>query len=268
MKFSKYLISLVIIACLSNTYMFATEINNESAIEIVNLEEKEIKEQKNKLKEEVFNLIGELRNGILSIDEKIEILKETDEYKTYPTIRLNIDTPIFGIKSIINQKLRITKNVSAADVAKGYNIRDIVKNKIIKVPDIKVGNIIVSTKEINIEDDISLTDYNYLILKLMDYNDKVENIENFLEIQTNKMFNEYISKEKKEKLEDIYSRLNKLNNDLLDKNSDLFKIYLCKSEEYSNLKKQYIELIVKKKQLDKKSSNVLIDSNELNELQK
>jgi len=271
MKFSKYLICFCMIFCLNSTYLCATETENTNDTKIndeQNVENIELEEQKNKLKKEVSNLVENLRTGIVSIDEKIEVLRKTDEYINYPTIRLNIDTPIFGIKSIINQKLRITKDVSPADVAKGYSIRDIVKNKVIKIPDLKVGNIVVSTKEFNIDHELTITEYNSLILKLMNYIDKVESVQNFLDIQTNKMFKEYISKEKKDKLSDLNSRLEKINNDLLNKNSDLQKIYFVGYEKYDELEDKYIKIVGKQKQLGNKSSDVLIDSTSLNNLQK
>lgn len=271
MKFSKCLACLFIIAFFNYTFIYAAEssnINSIEANEIENIEDEKIEEQKANLKKEVLNLVEELRIGISSIDEKIESLRKTDEYSTYPTIRLNIDTPVLGIKSIINQKLRITKDVSAGDVAKGYSVRDIVKNKIVKVPDLKVGNIVVSVKELDLESDLLVSEYNSLILKLINYKDKVQSVENFLDIQTNKIFKEYVSKEKKDKLGDFSSRLEKINEDLLNVNNDLSKMYFNESEEYSELKEEYIKLTNLQKELKKETTNVLIESDDLNSLQK
>lgn len=268
MKFSKYLICLCIIISLNCTNVCATEINNIEINEVQTVEEIELNEQKDKLKQEVVDLVEELRVGITSIDEKVEKLRETDEYSTYPTVRLNIDTPIFGIKSVINQKLKITKDISPKDVAKGYSIRDVVKNKAIKIPDMTIGSIVVSTKDINIESDLQVTEYNTLILKLMNYKDKVKSVEEFLDIQTNKIFKEYVSKDKKEKLENLSSKLEKINSDLLNQNDVLEKIYLVGYDKYNDLEERYIKLITLQKELSKNSSDVLIDSNKLNELQK
>lgn len=268
MKFSKCLICLFMIVCLNIVYIYATESSNISNVEADEAESIEIQEQKSELKKEVSSLIEELRYGITEIDEKIEELKKTDEYISYPTIRLNIDTPIFGIKSIINQKLRITKDVSAGDVAKGYSIRYIVKNKLVKIPDLKVGNIIVSTKEIDIESDLLITEYNSLILKLINYKDKVESVQEFLDIQTNKMFKDYVSNDKKEKLRDFSDRLEKIDSDLLKVNYDLTKVFLSEYEKYSELNKEYIELATMQKELKNELSDVLIESDKLNNLQK
>lgn len=265
MKFFKCLICLCMIITFFSINIFATE-----DIDMFNIEisEEEIEIQKDKLKKEVLNLVEDLRTTILEIDEKIEVLRKTDEYLTYPIIRLNIDTPILGMKSIINQKLKITNDVSATDVAKGYSIRDIIKNKVVKVPDMTIANITVSTKEINIEEDLSITEYNTLILKLMNYVDKVESVSEFLDIKTNSMFKEYVSKEKKEKLNDFDNRLEKINNDLLESNNELVKIYFTNKDMYFDIESKYIELSKKQKQLDDEAADVLIESSKLNDLQK
>lgn len=265
MKFLKSLICLCMVMNLFSSNVYAT--NN---IDILNLDitEEETEIQKGKLKKEVSDLVEELRKHILEIDEKIEVLRQTDEYLTYPIIRLNIDTPILGMKSIINQKLKITNGVSATDVAKGYSIRDIVKNKTVKIPDTTLANITVNTKEVNIEEDMSITEYNTLILKLMNYVDKVENVSDFLDTKTNSMFKEYVSKDKKEKLNDLNNRLQKINNDLLTTNEELIKIYFTDKENYTNIENKYIELSKKQKELNEQVSDVLIESSKLNNLQK
>ena len=265
MKFLKCLICLFMVMSLFCGNIYAT--NN---VDILNLEitEDEMEIQKGKLKKEVSDLVEKLRVSILEIDEKIEVLRQTDEYLTYPIIRLNLDTPILGMKSIINQKLKITNSVSATDVAKGYSIRDIVKNKTVKIPDTTIANITVNTKEVNIEEDMSITEYNTLILKLMNYVDKVENVSDFLDAKTNSMFKEYVSKDKKEKLNDFNNRLQKINNDLLASNEQLTKIYFTDKENYTNIESKYIELSKKQKELNEQVSDVLIESSKLNELQK
>ena len=270
MKFSKYVICLSLILIFSFSNIYADEIKTEdtnSSIE-TKLTEEEIQKQKGQLKSEVSNLTEQIRNTISEIDEKIVELRKTDEYNTYPTIRLNIDTPIFGMKSIINQKLRITKDVSAADVAKGYSIRYVVKNRVVKVPATKLGNIVVSTNEIDIDDQLDINEYNTVVLKLMNYKDKVNSVNDFLEDKTNKMFKEFISKEKKDRLNEFSSRLSEINKSLLDEDSSLTLIYLAQYDGYSDLSKEYLSLKEKKKELENKISNVLIETSKLNDIQK
>lgn len=270
MKFSKYVICLSLILIFSFSNIYADEIKTEdtnSSIE-TKLTEEEIQKQKGQLKSEVSNLTEQIRNTISEIDEKIVELRKTDEYNTYPTIRLNIDTPIFGMKSIINQKLRITKDVSAADVAKGYSIRYVVKNRVVKIPATKLGNIVVSTNEIDIDDQLDINEYNTVVLKLMNYKDKVNSVNDFLEDKTNKMFKEFISKEKKDRLNEFSSRLSEINKSLLDEDSSLTLIYLAQYDGYSDLSKEYLSLKEKKKELENKISNVLIETSKLNDIQK
>lgn len=267
MKFLKYVICLLSLIILFNIPFVYANDENVPAINVIENDEVD-KKQKENLKKEVSDIVEELRKKVNSIDEKINELKQTDEYNTYPTIRLNIDTPIFGIKSIVKQKLRITKEVAATDVAKGYSIRDIVKNRTVKLPEKKVGNIVVSTININIDDDLTINEYNTLILKLTNYIDKVDNVYTFLDEQTNKMFKEYISKEKKEKISELTTRLNKIEKDYTDKDNQLVKLKLINCEEYKGLVERYIKLNTRKIGLEIKTSNVLVESAKLNEIQK
>lgn len=266
MRLYKYLIFLVVIFGISCSFVYADEIENNSSI---NKEQsKQVQTQINELKEEANKIVDDINDKVIEIDDKIEKLKDTDEYNEYPTVRLNIDTPIFGIKSIINQRLRITKEVSATDVAKGYSIRSILKNRIIKVPENKLGNITISTKSIDLKDELSVNEYNIVILKLMDYKEKVNSVYNFLEQHTNKIFKEHIAKEKKEKLNELNNRLDSFSTNLLSKENDIITLYLENNEKYDEIKKEYDELSEEEKKLKEQLSYVLIDNDRINQIQK
>ena len=145
--------------------------------------------------------------------------------------------------------------MSTKDVAKGYSIRNIIKNKIVKLPNTKIGNIVITTKDVNLEDELEITEYNVIILKLMNYKDKVETVEKFLDNQINKIFKEYISKDKKENINDINERLEKISTELLKQDENLEKIFLIESIKYSGLENEYIEISNLQKKLSKNSNN-------------
>ena len=231
----KLAVFLVAISIISMSNIFASNITNTNQEnntkinenqDVENNEKEENKytdkeiltEEEIKQIEQLNNIIKELikgiKNKIKSIDDNIKRLRDIEEYKTYPAIRLNVDTPIFGLDSVVNSKLKIKQEVSATDIAKGYSIKYIVKNNSIKLPDKYIAGIIVSTKDVKFDENISLNDANATVLKLMQYTKTVDNTLEFLENQTNKIFKGYIQKSKSENLLDIQRKLNKLNDNL------------------------------------------------------
>ena len=86
-------------------YLYAQE--NEQVIQ----EENELKQ-----KEDIVNLINEylveIDDRIDNIDLKIENSKNQEEFDYYPAIRLNIDTPFFGISSLVENKLKVKRDIS------------------------------------------------------------------------------------------------------------------------------------------------------------
>lgn len=275
MGFSKKLIAIVFIllCCVFPVYasqIEKTDTNEEKMQEDTKKEQEseEVKKQKEKLKKKCKEMIEQMQRKLNEIDAKIVSLRKTEEYEMYPTIRLNIDTPFFGMKSIINQKLKITKDVAATDVAKGYSVRSIVKSKMVKCPDITVGKIVVSTKDVDIEDSLSISEYNLLILKLMNYLEKTNTIYHFLDTQTNKMFKEYISKEKKDTLNDIHTRLETIDKKLLEQDLKLLTLSYLDLEHFDSLLESYNTLNKRQNELSSEVTNILIESSKLTELQK
>lgn len=249
-------------------------INNVNTVENddSNLTPEELK-QKEELNNIIKELIKSIKNKIITVDEKIESIRKIEEYETYPAIRLNVDTPIFGLDSIINSKLKIKQEVSATDIAKSYSIRYIIKNNSIKIPDKYIAGIIVSTKDIKFDDKISLTDANTAVIRLMQYSKTVDNVIEFLDNQTNKIFKGYINKYKSESINEVKRKLDKLNSDLLLQDEKLLYLHIAstsdesKTSYYAQIEK-FNNISKKVKEVENKAKNILITDEELVKVQK
>lgn len=254
-------------------------VTNISNVEIENVEDKEneLTDEEKKQIEELNNIIKELVRSIKSklktIDEKIEYIRTIEEYEIYPAIRLNVDTPIFGLASVTNSKLKIRQDVSATDIAKGYSVRYIIKNNSIKLPDKYIAGIILTTKDIKFDERISLTDANASVIKLMQYSKTVDNVLEFLNSQTNKIFRGYIDKSKSETIDEIQRNLNNLEKDLLKQDEKLIYLYISlttaeEKQNYDKLIETFSNVSQKVKENKKKINNILITNEALVKVQK
>ena len=220
-----------------------------------------VSSEKYKLIEE---LLGSLGKEITDIDKKIIEARKMEEFETYPTIRLEIDTPFFGLANIIDSKLQITKDISTIDMIQSYGIKNIIKDKTIKIIDYKIGNFFIVTKNIEITDEISEKDADIIISKLFSYLNQVKTTNRYLDKKLNNAFYEFFVDKKVKVKENIsaYSTIitNNIKNileklDLLnvmennEHTEEFFKIY----EEFCNLKIQ--------------QKNSLLNIDELKELQ-
>ena len=258
---------LTVIAFGFNSYIMADDIQNEES----NVEEKntDVLDKENILKN-IKDCKEELKQELIKIDNKIETIKKKQEYITYPAIRLNVDTPIFGLSSVCNYKLKITSEVSTADVASGYSIKDIIRNNSLKVPSFSVGSIVVITRDIEFNEDITLIDANTAVLKLMQYIEQVESVNEFLDKQISKIYSEYIPKEKSEKIQSLKSRINNLKSGLDEIDPKIAKIYISciDSEKYLEYYNQYLKINSLVYDYDDALKNILIEDNMLLEYEK
>ena len=163
-------------------------------------ENKEENQDENIDKQELIlvinDCVNEIKNNLKEMDKVLQQLNKTEEYEKYPAIRLNIDTPFFGLGAMVDQKLKIKNEVSTVDVAKGYSIKYITNNMSIKLPDFKVGNIVVSTRDVKFDENISIEDAKTSILKLVQYISQTKNTSELLNKRINHVFEGYIPKEK------------------------------------------------------------------------
>ena len=219
--------------------IYAEELNNN--VETI---EKDDLQSKKEILDEILKSKEEIKQELVKIESKLSNIKEKDEYINYPAIRLNIDTPIFGLTSVCNQKLKITSEVSTADVASGYSIKDIVKNNSLKVPSFSVGSIVVITRDIRFDENITLIDASTCILKLMQYIEQAKNVNDFLDKQIIKIYSKYIPKSKSQKIQELQTRLEKVRENLNNNDKDLVKLYISNLdiEKYNTYLNKYIEI--------------------------
>lgn len=270
----KHLISILILLfvciCSNNfNYIFGEEVSNNSLTE-ENNNEVTLQQNRQVALKNIDECKENIREKINIIDEKIKNIKQKDEYKNYPAIRLNVDTPIFGLSSICNQKLKITSEVSTADVVRGYSIKDILKTNSLKVPSFSVGNIVVVTRDIKFDDSITLTDANTCILKLIQYYEQVDAVDKFLDKQIIKIYTEYIPKDKSQKISTLKERILSVQKEEQNINEDILKLYICRTsdEKYNELLKRYMEINDKIYVYSKDLENVLIDDDSLLQVEK
>lgn len=259
------LLLLVGTICIKNNgYVLAEEVSQEST------EEARVDENRQVALKNIDECKENIREKISIIDEKIKSIKQKDEYKNYPAIRLNVDTPIFGLSSICNQKLKITSEVSTADVVRGYSIKDILKTNSLKVPSFSVGNIVVLTRDIKFDEGITLTDANTCILKLIQYYEQVDAVDKFLDKQIIKIYTEYIPKDKSQKITTLKERIVSIQKEEQSINEDILKVYVCRinDEKYNELLKRYMEINDKIYVYSKDLENVLIDDDSLLQVEK
>ena len=231
------------------------------------------KENEEATKKELLLVIDEcvndIKNEIKSIDKILDVLDKTEEYEAYPAVRLNIDTPFFGLNSMVNNKLKIKNEVSTVDVARGYSIKDIVNNKSIKLPDFMVGNIVVSTRDVKFDENISVEDAKEAILKLVQYISQTKNTKELVNRRINHIFEGYIPKEKLEKITNLDNRLDDINSKLVSTDNDILCIKLLNNDENSKtlVEKYYTinnKIYNEKKLLD----NMLLSYETLQDIEK
>jgi hypothetical protein len=144
----------------------------------------------------IQKILEYINKEIKSMDDKIALSRTLIEYEKYPAVRLNIDTPYFGIYSIIDSKLKIRNGVSTVDMASGYSIKNIVNKKSIKIETFEVSSIVVITRDVNIDKNMTSSDAQTCIFKLVDYLQQAKSVNKFLDKQLTSMISGYFVKEK------------------------------------------------------------------------
>lgn len=267
MKKIKFLfIALVLVLslnCVANVIYAAQEDNTD------NVEDTKVDDEKEK--QDILTLIEECLDTIEvklnNIDKEIENAKKQEEFEYYPAIRLNMDTPMFGITSLVENKIRVKKDISTSDVASKYSIRDIVKDKKIKLPESAIGAIVVSTKEYKIDSTMTLPQLKLTLVKCIQYLSQVNSAEEFIENQINKTFKDYISDSKKVSIKEIKDRNTKLQKNLVEI-SDKLNILAFLGVDINTYKSEYSTISKELYSIGQKVKNALILDEDLTELNK
>ena len=257
--FSLKIIFLTFAFVISFGICFASEENNTVQSENKNNQE---------LLEVINECVNEIKTDLRDINNTLNKLDSTEKNEKYPAIRLNIDTPFFGLSSMVDQKLKIKNDVSTVDVAKGYSIKDVVNNMSIKLPDIKIGNIVVSTKDVKLDDSISESDAKIAITKLIQYISQVENTDELLDKRINNIFEGYIPKEKLDKIDSLKEKLNNISSNLISKDDDILTISLINNDENSkSIVTKYYDINDRVYDYKIAVNNVLLSKEELDDLE-
>ncbi len=222
-------------------------------------------------KEEVLNLIKDYLDAIdkkiINIDAMVENSRKQDEFDYYPAIRLDIDTPLFGLLSLTENKLIVKSDISTSDIANKYSIRDIVRKNKIRLPDSYLGAIVVSTKEYDIDDTMTLPQARITLVKCIQYLSQVESAEKYTQNKINRTYKDYINEDKKTSLREIKERCTRLEQNLVTI-SDKILISAFIGVDMSEYTKRYIEIAANINNIKESAKNSLILQDELSELTK
>ena len=109
--FIKIIVIVVIYITINSTLIYGIEQENASDSSILKVTDAQY--------DSIEKILDYINKEMKSIDEKVSASRNLLEYEKYPAVRLNIDTPYFGIYSIINSKLKIRDDVSTVDMASG-----------------------------------------------------------------------------------------------------------------------------------------------------
>ena len=234
MKKSKFLfIALVVMLSLTVSKNIFAEQLSESTQPI-----EENDPEKDQIIQVINEYLDEIELKIGNIDKRIENIRLQEEFAYYPAIRLNVDSPILGMTSVIENRLRVKRDISTSDVAAKYSIRDIVKNKTIKLPESFLGSIVVSTVDVNIDSTMELPQAKLALIKCIQYLSQVNSASEFVDSQTNKIFKDYISDNKKQSIKSIKDRNSKIESDL-ETIADQIKIQELLGKDVSTYKSEY-----------------------------
>lgn len=264
MKKIRFLFIALVITILTN--MVSTVVLAEENIE-QNKEEETTTQEVENILELVDEYIEQINTKIINIDRKINDLKIQREFDYYPAIRLNVDAPIFGLTSVVENKLRVKKDISTSDVANKYSIRDIVKNRTIRMPDSYLGAIVMSTKEYKINKDMPIAQAKLTLIKCIQYLSQINSVEDYIDTQTNNIFRDYISDEKKANINDVKERTRKVTPNIQNIADKIKKLKLL-GEDVSEIEQLYNDISLRLYTIKNNSKNSLILEEDLNNLVK
>jgi len=261
--FAKIIIIAVICITFNSTLIYAIDQESTEDSSILKVTEAEYSS--------IQKILEYINKEIKNMDEKISLSRTLTEYEKYPAVRLNIDTPYFGIYSIIDSKLKIRNSVSTIDVAGGYSIKNIVNRRSIKIESFEVSSIVVITRDVEINKDMTSSDAQTCIFKLLDYLQQAKNVNKFLDKQLSSMILGYFTNEKyttissineeiKESEENLNLSLNELSyikatteNDITEDTKTLYKY----KEDMILIKSKVKSVLISQTSLDESYKNIL-----------
>ncbi len=275
--FSKIIIISIICITINSKLVYAIDENSiDNSIQNIEDEQYIAKVTETELAS-IEKLLEYINKEVKSIDDKIALSRTMPEYEKYPAVRLNIDTPYFGMFSIINSKLKIRNKVSTVDIASGYSIRNIINKRTIKIETFEVSNIVVITRDLKIDKEMTSSDAKTCILKLVEYLDQAKSVNKFLDKQLTVMIKGYLLKDKNDKIYDIDQQTKEIEENLSfsaqelsyinaltdsDITEDINTLYKYKDEIISTESKLK-SILISKEKLDEIFNNLLKSNAEI-----
>lgn len=244
----------------TNNYIYAQDTDTDIKTSQENL----------KVSDELYAMIQSTIENIKieldKADEKIKRIRQTDSYEKYPAVRLNVDTPIFGIVDVVNNRLKITTDVSSEDIKKNYSINDIVKSKVIKLPSYTALSIVVITRDVNIDPSMTYSDANTIMFKLLQYEEQAKNTNDFIDSHVNSILSGYLDSEISSKYSKMKTKLDEINNENVKILESLNKLKLVQIENVAYYLDVEDDIYNKYSKLQKESQNLNISKEELAKL--
>ena len=207
---------------------------------------------------DINKVLEYMKQDIAYTNGRVSEMKRTEEYKKYPAVRLNIETPLFGINSIIAQRLQIKSDVSTTDIISGYSIYDIIRTNKVKVPSLSVGSVIVSTREVELNENMTVSDANATLKTLLLGMNQTKETRKFIDEYVNKNFNEYVSKDRKDKISNLNKKSDELITTLLEEEDKIIYLYMIKNKDYNTYVKEYNYIYNKIYSIKTSIKNILI----------
>ena len=223
-------------------------------------------DEKNAAYKDIEQSMEYIKQNINYVNNKITQIKRTDIYKTYPAIRLNVETPLFGINSTINNKLVIKENVATTDIINKYSVYDIIRTNSVKVPSLSVGSVVVSTRDIKLDDEMTMSDLNSSLSILLTSMNKSDEVKNFIDEYTNKTLYEYISKDKKDLLSKVDSDIKILLEKLNGIDNKLILLNVLNTQVYDECLKEYNAIYDSIYSIKDQNKNILINNENIEKL--
>ncbi len=213
----------------------------------------------------ISRIISMISKELNNIDYKLDKARIMDEYERYPLIRLNIDSPYFGITSIVESRLKIKDAISTLDMAKGYNIRSMINSKSILVKDLEVTSIVITTRKIDISKDMSKEDANICVYKLLEYLNQVKSVSGFLDTELRNTFADYYTENKNINIMYIKNEIKNINLLLDDIKESLTKDNVMTTNNHTDDIDKCISLRDKVSEIEDVINNPLSSESELTE---
>ncbi len=260
MNIRKTAIALATITIVGLSYNVVNATNVNEQIDVY--ETTTIKKVSETLYAQLENQLKDISKVVNEIYAEIDKSRTTEEFDTYPAIRLNIDTPYFGVEQLINNRLTITTDVSLYDITSGYSVNSVLDTKIVKLPIFDIAGLIVLTKDVKIDENLTHEDAKLITVKLLKYYEQAISVKELLDRQIGNIFFDYLVDDKKEIASNYKNIVNNTFYDLEDMTNKIsyLTLYTDMSVETEMLL-DYIEITTEN---EKKLAELLVTRDQLN----